>query len=117
MKANVNNLGNLGKNVFVSKRTLPECVIRLQPLIILINTHFIKVSNLRAEHRHCTEIKSMLIFEERGKPEYPEKTCLSKVENQQTQPTYDAGSGNQTRDTLVEGERSRHCAIPARHSV
>ena len=30
-------------------------------------------------------------------------------DQQQTQPTY----GNRIRDTLVEGERSRHCAIPA----
>ena len=42
------------------------------------------------------------------------KTSQSRVENQQqTQPTYDAGSRNQTRDTLVGGERSHHCAIPA----
>ena len=42
------------------------------------------------------------------------KTSRSKEENQQqTQPTYDAGSGNRTRDTLVEGERSHHCTIPA----
>ena len=27
----------------------------------------------------------MLVFEERGKPEYPEKTSRSRVENQQTQ--------------------------------
>ena len=40
----------------------------------------------------------MLVFEERGKPEYPEKTSRSKDENQQqTQPTYDAESGNRTR--------------------
>ena len=42
------------------------------------------------------------------------KTSRSREENQQqTQPTYDAGSGNRTRDTLVGGERSHHCAIPA----
>ena len=41
------------------------------------------------------------------------KTSRSRVENQQTQPKYDAGSGNRTRDTLVEGERSDHCANPA----
>ena len=42
------------------------------------------------------------------------KTSQSKEENQQqTQLTYDAGSGNRTRDTLVGGERSHHCAIPA----
>ena len=57
----------------------------------------------------------MLVFEERGKPEYPEKaeTSRSRVKNQQTQPTYDAECGNRTRDTLVEGERSHHCANPA----
>ena len=42
------------------------------------------------------------------------KTSRSKEENQQqTQPTYDAGSGNRSRATLVEGERSYHCAIHA----
>ena len=49
----------------------------------------------------------MLDFEEGGKPENPEKNPRSKGENQQqTQSTYDAGSGDQTRDTLVVGERS-----------
>ena len=42
------------------------------------------------------------------------KTSRRRVENQQqTQPTYDAGSGNGTKDTLVGGERSHHCANPA----
>ena len=42
------------------------------------------------------------------------KTSWSRVENQQqTQPTYDAGSRNRTRDTLVGGECSHHCANPA----
>ena len=41
------------------------------------------------------------------------KTSRSRVEIQQTQPTYDAESGNRTRDTLVEGERSHHYANPA----
>ena len=48
------------------------------------------------------------------------KTSRSKDENQQqTQPTYDAESGNQTRATLVGGKRSHHCAIPAplKHTV
>ena len=41
------------------------------------------------------------------------KTSQSKDENQQqTQPTYDAESGNQTRATLVGGEHSHHCTIP-----
>ena len=42
------------------------------------------------------------------------KTSRSKDENQQqTQPTHDAESGNQSRATLEGGERSQHCAIPA----
>ena len=42
------------------------------------------------------------------------KTSRIKDENQQqTQPTYDAESGNRTRATLVRGECSHHCAIPA----
>ena len=42
------------------------------------------------------------------------KTSWSKDENQQqTQPTYDTGTGSRTRATLVGGERSHHCAIPA----
>ena len=38
------------------------------------------------------------------------KYSLSRVENQQTQPTYDAESGNRTRATLVGGECSHHYA-------
>ena len=67
---------------------------------------------------HNSQINQMLVFGERGKPEYPKKkTSLSRVENQQTQPTYDAESGNRTRDTLVEGERSQHCANLATTSI
>ena len=53
----------------------------------------------------------MLVFEEGGKLDNLEKNPQSKGENhQQTQPTQDAGSGNRTRNTLVGGERSHHCA-------
>ena len=45
---------------------------------------------------------------EGGKLECPEKNP-----QQQTQPTYDTGTGNRTQATLVEGECSHHCAIPA----
>ena len=45
------------------------------------------------------------------------KTSRSKDKNQQqTQPTYDAESGNRIRATLVGSERSHHCAIPASQS-
>ena len=40
----------------------------------------------------------MLVFVEGGKPEYPEKNPRSRDEyQQQTQPTYDAETGNRTR--------------------
>ena len=56
----------------------------------------------------------VLVFEERGNRSTWRKTSRSKDENQQqTQPTYDAESGNRTRATLVGGECSHHCAIPA----
>ena len=60
----------------------------------------------------------MLVFMKGGKPEYPEKNPRSRDESQQqTQPTYDAETGNRTRATLVRGLRGRqmlnHCAIPA----
>ena len=55
----------------------------------------------------------MLVFEERGKLEYPEKN----LSEQSREPTNSAHiwreSGNRTRDTLVEGARSHHCANPA----
>ena len=48
----------------------------------------------------------MLVFEEGGRPESPEKNPRNWDENQQqTEPTYDAESGNRTRATLVGGER------------
>ena len=49
------------------------------------------------------QISQMLVFGERGKLEYPGKNHSEQGrENQQTQPTYDAESGNRTGDTLVE---------------
>ena len=45
---------------------------------------------------------AVLVFEERGKLEYPEKNLSEQGENQQqTQPTYDAESGNRTRATCA----------------
>ena len=41
------------------------------------------------------------------------KTSHSRVENQQTQSTYDTGCGNRTRATLMEGKCSHHQANPA----
>ena len=54
-----------------------------------------------------TQIKSNIGFCGGGKPEYPEKNLSElRVENQQTQPTYDAEFGNWPRATLVGGEYS-----------
>ena len=51
------------------------------------------------------EFRNVGFFEEGGKPENPEKNPQSRVENQQqTQPTCDIASGNQTQTTLVGGE-------------
>ena len=61
--------------------------------------------------------KSYWLFEERGKPEYPEKTSRCRVENQKTQPIYDAESANRIRATLVGGECNHHCTIPTPLSV
>ena len=56
----------------------------------------------------------MLVFEEMGKPEYPKENLSEQGENQQqTQPTYDAGTENRTQATLVGGECSHHYTTPA----
>ena len=90
--------------------------------IIIIITLF-ESQIILAEHECCTNWgdcksnKSNQIkcwFLRRGENRSSRrKTSRSRVENQQTQPTYDAGSGNRTRDTLVEGERSHHYTNPA----
>ena len=62
----------------------------------------------------------MLVFEERGKPEYPEKTSWRKGENQQqTQPTYGADAGMYLNPGHIGGRRVlvvkslRHVAMVA----
>ena len=55
----------------------------------------------------------MLVFEERENPSTRIKTARSGVENQQTQPTYDAKSGNRTQASLVGGKCSLHHASSA----
>ena len=61
-----------------------------------------------------TQIKSNAGYlEERGNRSTRRKPLGAEKRNQQTQPTYDAGSGNRTRATQVGGECSHHCAIPA----
>ena len=54
---------------------------------------------------NLTQIKSneILVFVERGKPDYPGKSFSEQRREltEQAQPTYDAESGNRTRATLV----------------
>ena len=62
------------------------------------------------------EFRSVGFLRRRENRSTRRKTSRSKGENQQqTQPTYDAESGNRTRATLVGGECSHHCVIPAPH--
>ena len=62
---------------------------------------------------------AVLVFEERGKPEYPEKNLSEQGREPTNQPTYGVDAGIWTRATLVGGERSHHCATsaPAKHGV
>ena len=107
---------------------MSESIERIYGLIIIIIIIIIIITLFEsqiilAEHECCTNWgdcksnKSNQIkcwFLRRGENRSSRrKTSRSRVENQQTQPTYDAGSGNRTRDTLVEGERSHHYTNPA----
>ena len=60
---------------------------------------------------HREQCKLKWVFEERGKPEYPGKTAQSRVEKQQTQPTYDVESGYGIRGH-IDGRR---VLSPLRH--
>ena len=56
----------------------------------------------------------VLVFEERGKQQYPEKNLSEQGQEPTTNSTtYDTGTGSRTRATLVGGERSHHCTIRA----
>ena len=66
---------------------------------------------------HCFQIelefRSVDFCEGRKTGEPGEKPRSRDKNQQQTQPTCDAGSGNRTRATAVGGECSHHCVIPA----
>ena len=67
----------------------------------------IQITNLQPSFYKSDQIKCWFLvrgenWSTRG------KTSHSRVENQQTQSTYDAECGNQTRATLVEGKCSHH---------
>ena len=97
-------------------------IVSLDPNTTNNNTHFIYVSSVfsRVQRLHFLgrqEIKSTQFkcwFLVRGESWSTRgKTSHSRIEKQQTQPTYDVRSGNRTRATLVEGQSSRHCANSA----
>ena len=82
-------------------------VTHARPLTTLI--HILNLSESNVSMMNSTAAKRTSL---KGNLEYPEKTSRFRVENQQTQPTYYAESGNRTRATLVGGDCSHHCAIP-----
>ena len=78
----------------------------------LLKTQVILIVNFTRPHAitYTNWNLEMLVFAEGGKLEHPEKNPQSRDENQQqTQPTYDAETGNRTRAALVGGECSYHC--------
>ena len=62
----------------------------------------------RAELRY--KPNQMLVFEERGKPEYTQKTSRSRVENRQTQPTY----GGRIRESIPDHICGKRVLSPLR---
>ena len=66
---------------------------------------------LRARYKvyvHEIELEfGLLVFKEEGKPEQGREPTTNSTH------CMNARSGNRTRVTLVGGERSHHCAIPA----
>ena len=93
-------------NLLLIRRKL-ACEYDQMRLTILYNSKLFYNSQIKLNQMKCW-------FLERGENRSTRrKTCRSRVENQQTQPTYDAEPENRARDTLVEGERSHHYANPA----
>ena len=92
-------------------------VIMVNYYKILIENDHLKSNQIKWEfkwHLHKVAISplksrlnwnlEMLVFEERGKPEYAEKNLSSREENQQqTQPPYGVESENRSRATSVGG--------------
>ena len=71
--------------------------------------NIIQITNLQLSFYKSHQIKSNVGFLVRGENRSTRgKTSHSRVENQQTQSTYDAEGGNRTRATLVEGKCSHH---------
>ena len=76
----------------------------------------VRVKCLTQEHNTvspATARPGQLAPESSGLTMRPSRLPRCRVENQQTQSTNDAESGNRTWTTLVKVECSHHCAIPA----
>ena len=75
------------------------------------------LNSLHLQFYTILKSNQMLVFAERGKPEYPEKN----LSEQSIEPTNSAHLWRRVResnpDTLVEGECSHHCANPAPQMV
>ena len=106
------HLCSICKGLFSSKNNNNNLIITLFESQIILAEHECCTNWGDCKSNKSNQIKCW--FLRRGENRSSRrKTSRSRVENQQTQPTYDAGSGNRTRDTLVEGERSHHYTNPA----
>ena len=85
----------------------------------LVNCNLFTHETLRSsvwEHVSMRTIKNwnleMLVFEERWKPDCPEKNLSEQGREPTTNPTLGVDAAIWIRTTLVGGECSHHCAIP-----
>ena len=112
MTPNVYDISETSKSLSVRGRSLKKSIewkifVRTSVSVNVFNTLIGGTFQARIGIWKCW-------FLGRGENHTRRKTSRTREENQQqTQPTYDARSGNRTWDTLVGGERSHHCAIPA----
>ena len=88
------------------RTTIQDICLHRQEIVNIIAAQFTE-----KERSHSSK------FHDQTKPEFPEKTYRCRVENQQSQPTFGTGSGNRTHATLVGGECSHHCAVPAPQDI
>ena len=80
-------------------------IMKNESELILVSTLFATETLLGDTVQKSNQLlwNCRLGFEDRGNLSTQRKTCQSRVENQQTQPTCDSESRNRTRATLVGG--------------
>ena len=94
-------------NVFYIPHISPSSHGGLQFLLKGNQINIIQIPNLQPSFYKSDQIKCWFLV--RGENRSTRgKTSNGRVENQQTQSTYDAECGNRTRATLVEGKCSHH---------